>query len=288
MIEDGATTYPISDWDTAYANGRFIPEGSAYPERWRVRAEAFRDQLRAAGRSSIDLAYGPSRRNRLDLFLPAGRCKGLVVFVHGGFWMQFDKSYWSHLASGPLESGYAVALPSYSLCPDVRISDITKEIAAAIELVATKVLGEIFLCGHSAGGHLVVRMICQGSPLNSGTSSRIARTLSISGLHDLRPLMAANDVLRLEDEEATVESPALLRPCRQQALTCWVGADERPEFIRQNELMGQMWRGFDTEVVIVQEPNRHHFNVIDGLAQVGHPLTRALLAGSRDNAKVLL
>jgi len=275
-----AANYPIADWDDAYANSAHIPDGAAYPARWRERAGAFRDALSVAGRAKIDLAYGSAPRNKLDLFYPDGRCKGLVAFVHGGFWKAFDKSTWSHLAAGPLNAGYVVAIPSYSLCPDVRISDITKEIAAAIAYAATQVQGEIALCGHSAGGHLVTRMICRSSPLGGETASRIARVLSVSGLHDLRPLMATemNDILRIDWDEAMLESPALLAPLPHQRVTCWVGADERPEFIRQNRILGEMWSGFDARMTIIEEPDRHHFNVIDGLTAPDHPLTRALLS----------
>jgi len=278
---DGTTTYPILDWDAAYANSRYIPEGSTYPARWAERAKAFRDRLTETGRARIDIVYGPAPRNRLDLFLPGGPCKGLVVFVHGGFWEESDKSSWSHLAQGSIDSGYAVAMPSYSLCPDVRISAITREVASAIEHASTEVKGEILLCGHSAGGHLVTRMVCQGSPLGAGVSARIGRTVSISGLHDLRPLMATkiNDGLRIDGPEANQESPVLLCPLPRQAVTCWVGANERAEFIRQNRILGEMWKGFDTRIKIVEEPGRHHFDVIDGLADASHPLARALLVG---------
>jgi arylformamidase len=280
VIAPGATSYPVVDWDDAYANAAYIPEASAYPARWSERAKGFRDERAAAGRAKIDLAYGPAPRNRMDLFLPDTRAKGLVIFVHGGYWRAFDKSSWSHLAKGSLDRGYAMALPSYSLCPDARISDITPEIAAAIEFVSREIQGPISLCGHSAGGHLVSRLICQGSPLSEEAASRIARTVSLSGLHDLRPLMATrmNDVLRLDRHEATLESPALLVPRPGQTVTCWVGADERAEFIRQNRILADMWRGFDARMTVVEEPNRHHFNVVDGLAEANHPLIRALLA----------
>jgi arylformamidase len=273
--------YPIADWDGAYANSAHIPDGAAYPARWAARAAAFRDLPASAGRARIDLAYGPAPRNRLDLFHPQGPCKGLVVFVHGGFWKAFDKSTWSHLAEGPLGGGYAVAMPSYPLCPDARIGEITKAIAAAIEYAAAAVEGEIALCGHSAGGHLVTRMICRSSPLSEATASRIVRTMSISGLHDLRPLMATamNEALRIDPQEANLESPALLAPRPRQRVLCWVGADERPEFVRQNHILADMWRGFDARMTVVEEPGRHHYNVIDGLTRAEHPLTRALVAG---------
>jgi hypothetical protein len=40
-----------------------------------------------------------------------------------------------------------------------------------------------------------------------------------------------------------------------------------------------MWRGFDARMTLMEEPGRHHFNVIDGLADPRHPLTKALVAG---------
>ena len=263
--------YPIADWDDAYANTIHIPDGAAYPARWTARAEAFRKTLASAGKARIDLAYGPAPRNRLDLFYPAGPRKGLVVFIHGGFWKAFDKSTWSHLAEGSLNAGFAVAMPSYTLCPDARIAGIAKEIAAAIEFAATRVRGEIPLCGHSAGGQLATRMICEASPLGDATASRIARIVSISGLHDLRPLMATkmNEALRIDPQEAKLESPALLAPRPRQSVVCWVGADERPEFIRQSRILAEMWKGFDTRMTLVEEPGRHHFNVIDGLVDDG-------------------
>src|SRR5438445_610327 len=80
-------------------------------------AQAYRDALQGSGRATLDVRYGERARNRFDLFGPEGRPKGLVVFVHGGFWKALDKSFWSHLARGSVEGGYAVAMPSYTLCP---------------------------------------------------------------------------------------------------------------------------------------------------------------------------
>jgi acetyl esterase/lipase len=269
----------IADWDDAYANGPNIPRGEAWPDAWVGPARTARERLLAQGRARLDVAYGGKPRNRLDLFLPDGEPKGLVVYVHGGFWMRLDKSFWSHLAEGALRSGFAVAFPGYTLCPDVRIRDITVETGAAIAAAAGMVAGPLHLVGHSAGGHLVTRMACAGAPLPADVQARVAGVLSISGLHDLRPLMATamNALLKLDEAEAAAESPALLRPAAGVRLTCWVGASERAEFVRQNALLANVWTGLGAAVACVEEPDRHHFNVVDGLADPDHPLTRALL-----------
>ncbi|HSX72573.1 MAG TPA: alpha/beta hydrolase [Shinella sp.] len=272
--------YRITDWDDAYENGGNIPGGTRWPAAWVEPAERMRATLAAEGRARLDLAYGEGERNHLDLFLPEGAPRGLVVYVHGGFWLRLDKSFWSHLAAGPLAHGYAVAMPSYTLCPAIRIGGIVREIAAAIETTAGLVAGDLHLIGHSAGGQLVSRMVSQASPLSTVTLARIRHVLSLSGLHDLRPLMptAMNERLHIDEAEATAESPALLRPVEGTRLTCWVGAMERAEFLRQNALLANIWTGLGATTMTVVEPNRHHFDIVDGLADPGHPLTRTLLS----------
>lgn len=269
----------ISDWDNAYANGANIANGDAWPSAWVKPARAYREQLAAEGRARLDIAYGEGPKNRFDLFLPKGDPTGVVIFVHGGYWKQFDKSSWSHLANGPVERGYAVAMPTYTLCPDIRIAGITAEIGKAVSAIAGRFEGPMFLAGHSAGGHLVTRMICADSPLSDPLRKRISHVVSISGLHDLRPLMRTgmNATLGIDEVEAIAESPALKRPMEHARLTCWVGGAERSEFIRQNALLANVWLGLGAETCKVEEPDRHHFNIVDGLADPDHPLTRTLL-----------
>lgn len=271
--------HQIEDWDSAYANGVNIPGGDRWPQAWVEPAKQARDLLVSAGRAQLDLAYGNGERNRFDLFMPEGEPRGLVVFVHGGFWMRLDKSFWSHLAAGPLAHGYAVAMPSYTLTPDIRVAGITREIGHAIEAAAKLVPGPILLVGHSAGGHLVSRMISETSPLDEALRKRIRHTVSVSGLHDLRPILrlSMNDTIRVDDTEAQSESPALLRPMDGARLTCWVGGAERSEFVRQNALLASIWTGLGAATATVVEPDRHHFDILDGLMNPRHPLTLALV-----------
>jgi hypothetical protein len=148
------------DMDRAYANGAFIAGGDAWPARWAAQAAAFRTGM--GPRATLGLACGPKERQRLDLFRPLGAARGTVVFLHGGYWMAFDRSSWSHLAAGALARGWAVAIPSYTLAPEARISAITAEIAAALAAVAAQTPGPVVVTGHSAGGHLAARMACAG------------------------------------------------------------------------------------------------------------------------------
>ena len=269
----------VTDWDNAYANGANIAGGDRWPAAWDGPAQAFREKLLAEGRARLDIVYGEAPRSRFDLFLPPAAPKGLVVFIHGGYWMESHKNSWSHLAAGAVGRGFAVAMPSYTLCPQTRISGIVNEVGAAIGKAAAMVDGPLMLSGHSAGGHLASRMVTEGSPLGPGVARRIRQVVSISGLHDLRPLMftALNETLNIDEREALSESPALLRPRQGARITCWVGGGERSEFLRQSALLANIWTGLGAATGSVVEPDRHHFNVVDGLADPDHPLTRMLV-----------
>jgi len=270
--------HQISDWDDAYANGPHIAGGDEYPAMWAMKARTFRDEMVRDGRAEIGIAYGPAERNRIDFFHPKEKPVGLMVFIHGGYWMAFDNSSWSHCARGALELGYSVAMPTYTLCPDIRISGITEEVGQAVNFAATKIKGPLRLTGHSAGGHLVTRLVCMNTPLEDEIIERIERVVSISGIHDLRPMMHTqrNRELRIDRREALLESPALLEPVSGTQLVCWVGGGEREEFRRQNDLLANIWKGLGAATASVEEPDRHHFNVIDGLEDAAHPLTRTI------------
>lgn len=257
-----------SQADRDYANGAFIPGADGFVPRWQAAASAFRAAHGA--RARLDLAYGPGARQRFDLFLPEGAARGLMVFVHGGYWLAFGREDWSHLAAGAQARGWACAMPSYTLAPEVRIATMVDEIRAAVSAAAAMVAGPVVVTGHSAGGHLAARMAGAGGP------DRLARVVPISPLADLRPLMATemNDALRLDAAEALAESPAFQPPRPGIGAHVWVGGQERPAFLWQARVLSEEWACPWTV-----DPGRHHFDVIDGLARPDSPLISACLDG---------
>lgn len=258
--------------DDAYANAAHIAGADAYPARWAAKAAAFREAMSETGHARLDHAYGPGAREALDLFLPRGEPTGLCVFVHGGYWLRFDRSYWSHLAAGALARGWAVAMPSYDLCPDVTIGKITRQIARAVTTAAAEIYGPIALAGHSAGGHLVARMAVAGV-LQDDVAMRIRSVVPISPVADLRPLLktSMNAQLGLDMAAARAESPVLMQPM-DIPVTVWVGASERPAFLDQARWLGEAW-----ECPVVEAEGRHHFDVIDALAEPDSKMVQALI-----------
>jgi arylformamidase len=260
--------YHWPDPDRDYTNGAFIPGGADYSDRWAADAAAFRSGL--GERAQLDLPYGPGARQRLDLFPPDGPPKGVVVFVHGGYWHLFSKAHWSHLAAGALARGFAVAMPGYTLAPAARIAEMTAEIAKACRFVAARVPGPMVVTGHSAGGHLAARMGCADLAVPA------VRVVPISPLTELGPLMATtmNATLRIDAEEAASESPARLALRPGVAAHVWVGGAERPAFLWQARVLAEEW-----DCPWTVDPGRHHFDVIEGMEDPTSPLTEALVGG---------
>ena len=256
------------DTDRAYANGPFIPAPKRFRLVGRKRLQPFARALGQRARTAIP--YGPKPRNCLDLFLPEAAPQGLLVFVHGGYWLRFDRDMWSHLAAGALARGWACAMPSYTLAPQARISAMTQEIARAVEVAAGLVAGPVVVTGHSAGGHLSARMGCADVTL----SAAVKRVVPISPLADLEPLSltAMNADLRLDAAEIAQESPALL-PLRQGVEAhVWVGAQERPAFLWQARVLSEAW-----SCPWTPESGRHHFDIIEGLTDPASALLAACL-----------
>jgi arylformamidase len=261
LIKRGA----VLDQTLAYTNGDFIPDAASYAPRWADKAAGFRAGL--GSRAILDQPYGSGPRNRFDLFLPDATPGGLLVYIHGGYWLAFGRSDWSHLAAGALAHGWAVAMPSYTLAPEVRIAEITREIGMAVDAAAARVSGPVVVTGHSAGGHLAARLGCAGAPCQAP----IARVVPISPVAELEPLLATdmNAKLGLTPDEVAAESPARLAQHPDVTAHVWVGGQERPAFLWQARMLSENW-ACDWTVAA----GRHHFDVIDDLEDPASRLTR--------------
>jgi arylformamidase len=257
------------DLDLAYANGAFIAGAEGFPPRWATQAAAFRSVMGAQAR--LGLAYGPGARQQFDLFLPQGIARGCVIFIHGGYWMAFDRSLWSHLAAGVLARGWACAVPSYTLAPQARISAMTGEMVAAIGVIAGQVPGPIVVTGHSAGGQLSARMGCADLVVPG-----VVRVVPISPVSDLEQIAQTRmqEKLHLDAAEIVSESPARQALRRGVQAHVWVGGHERPSFLWQARLLSENWNCAWTV-----SPGKHHFDVIDALQDPGSALVEILIGG---------
>lgn len=239
---------------------------------WARRSEQAREAL--GGR--LDVPYGPTPAETLDVFMPSSGTpvQEVLVFFHGGFWRGSDKALHRFIAPAFTAAGAAVVLPNYALCPAVTIGTILEQAAAALRWVEAQAAAwgspgpvRITVAGHSAGGHLVAMLGVQ----------QAARVFSLSGLHDLQPLMQVpflHDDLQLSAETARAWSPAVHRPAAGTVVHAVVGGAESGEFQRQTQLLRDAWGELAVPVVGIC-PDAGHFAVVEALADPAHEVHRA-------------
>ena len=255
------------DWDDAFDNSSYVAGSKDLETNLLRKATVFREELMNSGFSQLDLRYGGKERCVFDFFKIKEYPETVIVFIHGGYWHQLSKDHWSHLAYAALKNDLGFAIPSYNLAPAATLVEIAEEIGQFLEFLAHEVSSKFILVGHSAGGHLVTRMTCKSSNLKTEVRNRILRTISVSGIYDLKPLLNTklNDILGIDLDIAKNESPVFLEPLQKSNLIFWVGAEERPEFLRQAGLIYEKWKGFDINSEINFERGKNHFSVIDDL-----------------------
>ena len=259
--------------DAAYNNTAAvgIPKRDQYVGGWSARSDA----LRKTQEAKVDLRYGSGPRQRLDVF-PCGQAGApTLAYIHGGYWQMNDKEPYAFLGEALLPAGFNLALIEYTLAPEARLDRIVAEVRAAVAWVIEHAAehggdsGRVFVAGHSAGGHLTAAAMSE---------PRLAGGIAISGIYDLEPIRLnyLNDKLRLDEEEATRNSPILHLPSRAAPLVVTVGLGELPELIRQSEEYWAAWQRKGLPGQYLPLPGHDHFSILEELARPSGRLFLAL------------
>jgi arylformamidase len=235
---------------------------------------------------SLDVAFGPTRDETMDIFPAARPGAPVLVFIHGGYWRSFSSKEFSLVAAGPVARGMTVAVMNYSLCPKVSISEITRQSRAVVAWLyrqARQFNGNperIFDCGHSAGGQQVGMLAATDWPGDYGLPPDVVKGgIPISGIFDLSPLAYSwlQPKLALTYEIIRRESPLLNIPPAGPPLLIVLGENESIEFHRQAAVYLDTWKSNGLEAELRVQPGKNHITVIEDLARPDSPLCQALV-----------
>jgi arylformamidase len=266
------------DYEVEYNNRARVPEHPALIAGWAADAAAYRKHHPPG-----EMRYGPGARHRIDFFA-AHRDGPIVMFIHGGYWQALDGSFFSHLAAGLNAHGVNVAIPSYDLCPAVRIDQIIEQMRTAMRELA-RLQRPLVVSGHSAGGHLAACLAATdwGALDPALPRDLVVATYAISGLFELEPLVetSINRALHLDRAAARAASPLFWKPRLRGSLDALVGAHESAEYFRQSRTLVERWgaAGVATRFGVIADAN--HFTAIAPLADPGSQMVARLaqLAG---------
>ncbi|MBO9200893.1 MULTISPECIES: alpha/beta hydrolase [Niastella] len=119
-----------------------------------------------AEKTAIDVSYGNDAKQKMDVYLPANRDTvntKLLILIHGGAWIEGDKSDFIIDDIKKLLPGYALANVNYRLSNNGQNTFPAQEedISAAVAFLLNKQIEykfskKIVLLGASAGAHLAL------------------------------------------------------------------------------------------------------------------------------------
>ncbi|HZP88399.1 MAG TPA: alpha/beta hydrolase [Burkholderiales bacterium] len=268
------------DYEVRYNPRIAVPEYASHFEKWAELSE----QARAQMDGYLDVPYGSTAMEKLDIFRAQGNSRALLMFIHGGYWRALDKSQHTFVALPFVRAGATVAVVNYALCPAVTVEDIVRQILQATAWLYRNganfgaPAGPLYVAGHSAGGHLTAMMLAAQWPkFAADLPPKVVRAaLSISGLFDLAPIVKTASVnvdVRLDPITARRASPALMPPATDAPLTLAVGGKEQAGFHEQHALIKRKWAK-----VIAGEvpcPDDNHFSILERFADPQSQLCKA-------------
>lgn len=250
--------YSLRDLGRQYSP-RLQADMKALFRQWSREGEAF-----CARHGAADLAYGPGRFERLDLYRPAGATRAPVfVFIHGGYWQASDKVQHAQFAQGLLNAGYAVAMPNYGLAPDTPLESSIAQSVAALNFLAREAdalsldADNLHISGHSAGGHLAAMALC------APDAPPVTSALLLSGLYHLNPLghLPLGRLLGLDDATLAARLSPIAQPRPLAARIAFaVGEGESDAFKAQSAALAAAWQAPAPLIC----PG-HHFSMLEGL-----------------------
>ena len=278
------------------------PERTKTPDVQVIHDIAYRD-LYDGEDASLD-------KNKLDLYIPRGAKNFPVIFfVHGGAWLHGNKNQfgmYGALAVSWARHGIGTVSINYRLSPGVKHPEHIKDVARAFAWVHKNIpayggrADQIFVCGHSAGGHLVALL---------ATDEQYLQAEGLS-LKDIRGAIPISGVYRIHDVaiNAGVSPTRGTRPAnnpnRPPLFSSVFGSDPQvrraasplvhvkpglPPFLvlyadRDMMTLPEMAREFDSalrerkgEVQTVEVKQRTHISILLNIAQDSDPAAQAIL-----------
>ena len=234
----------------------------------------------------LDVPFGPTTAETLDIYPAARPDAPIHMFIHGGYWHSLSSKEFSFVAEGLIAAGVTVVINNYALCPKVTITEIVRQNRAALAWLYRNAAtfggnrSRIHVSGHSAGGHLTAMLLATDWERDFGLPSDLVKGgTAISGLFDLEPFVHSwlQPKLRLTPEEIDRMSPIRHIPDRASPLIVTFGGDESSEFRRQSESFLAAWTAKGLDGRYLDLPGRNHFTVLEDYMDPDSPLCRSIL-----------
>ena len=281
--------YDQADLDAQYNNRARYPDYKDHFDSWGKWSKAARAQMQC----KLDVAFGPTPIEAIDIFPAAAAMAPIYLFIHGGYWYSLDKSDYSYVAQGMRPHGITTVINNFGLAPEHDMETIVAQNRAALAWVwknAESYGGDrnrIYVAGHSAGGHLGALLLATDWPAIDPElpNNLVKGVCAIGGIFDLEPIRLSylNQKIGLTADQAIKYSPLTVNYPVSAPLSLVVAVDESDEFHRQSQQMREHWEALGWPVESLTPLGLDHFSVVNNLSDpecilVHHQLAQMKLA----------
>lgn len=247
-----------------------------------------------------DLAYrtGPGadkERHTLDVYVPKGKKDfPVVLFVHGGSWKSGNKNLYAALGQALAADGLGCVICNYRLSPAVKHPAHIEDVAGACAWTCANIERyggnpkNLFLCGHSAGGHLVSLLATDPQYLKAEklAPDAIRGVASFSGVYEILP-----DVKVFEGPFGTDA-----QVCKRASPLAHISGKHPPfliayadtDFTALDRMAADMHAALkkaDSPSELVPCKDRNHYTIIIKFVEGTDPLHRAFCAFVKKNSR---
>lgn len=269
--------YDQESLDRQYNNRLNVPDHERHLTRWELLSREAEKKYKVVK----NIPYGELPDEKLDIFSSEKPNSKTLVFIHGGYWYKHVAADFYLIAEAFKAYGVTTVLIDYPLMPGYPMEQLVLSCRNAIHWVQHNIsryngdAQEVYVSGHSAGGHLAAMMMVEGKQAFAHPLKGIC---AISGLYNLLPvqLCYVNEILKMDEETALRNSPVHLAPVTWCPLILAVGANETSEYLEQSRELYYAWTNQGVKAEILEIEGADHFSILETMINHSSPLHKAM------------
>jgi arylformamidase len=270
--------YSQEELDRQYNNRLNAPGFEYHLQQWESVSRVAENKYRL----HKDIPYSDLAEEKLDIFPSEKPGSRTLVFIHGGYWHKHSRADFHLVAEAFHRYDITVVLAGYPLMPAFSMDQLVQSCHSAVSWVQRHIHEyngdpqEVYIAGHSAGGHLTA-MAAVADPLHSLHTS-IKGICAISGLYDLLPIQLCyvNEILQMDQATALKNSPVHLQPSPGCRILLAVGGNETDEYLAQSRGLFKKWSSPDNPSELLEIKGLDHFSVLTSILDTSSVLHQAI------------
>jgi acetyl esterase/lipase len=222
----------------------------------------------------------------LDLYLPRGEKDfPVLMFVHGGAWVIGDRKGYGFVGETLARNGIGTAVISYRLTPAVQHPGHIQDVAKAFAWVKKNIAGkggnpkELYVCGHSAGGHLTALLATDDTYLKAEGLSLgdIRGAIPMSGVYQILPGAFSAPIFGKDRDVVQKASPLEHISAGHPPMLIIYADKDFPTCDRMSMRMCNLLKEAKCEADLLEIKDRSHITIVGKMQRDDDPATKAVL-----------